>query len=41
MTDIRDPHAVTLDEMRSFRRARPPRLPGRQGRRPETPTEAS
>ena len=39
--DPRDPHAVTLDEMRSFRRARPPRFSRFQGQRPQTQTEAS
>ena len=31
MTDPRDPHAVTLEEMRSFRAADPARVSGRQG----------
>ena len=34
MTDPRDAHAVTLEEMRSFRAADPDRLSWRQGQRP-------
>ena len=41
MTDPRDAHAVTLEEMRSFRRARPTRFSRLQGQRPQTQTEAS